>query len=67
MSERLNNLVRHFFRAYRKGPIPLGHSLIRRSVNSILDQEQEKRILGNVRCVTLQETVESRVAPKFTS
>ena len=41
MSERLNNLIRHFFRAYRKGPIPLGHSLIRRSFNSVLGQEQE--------------------------
>ena len=49
MSKGLNQFVRHFFRAYRKGPIPLGHSLIRRGLNSIVSREQEIRLRSGLK------------------
>lgn len=41
MTKGFNDSIRHWFRAYRKGPVPLAHSLIRHSLNSLLARDQE--------------------------
>jgi len=41
MSRAISDFARHAFRAYRNGPITLGHSLIRRSLNLLLPHRQE--------------------------
>ena len=41
MSRTFSDFARHAFRAYRNGPITVGHSLLKRTLNFLLPQQQD--------------------------
>src|SRR5437870_3706571 len=49
MSDVMSEFIRHAFRAYRNGPMTLGHSLIRGSLNRLLKVEQDVQLRSGLK------------------
>jgi FkbM family methyltransferase len=49
LMNELNQLVRRFFRAYRNGPIRIGHSFIRRLWDPLMAREQEIQLRSGLK------------------